>query len=213
MGTSRRRTPPGAPVSPGPKGARTAYRDRQKTSKSPFGFKEGKRVFRGVCAENYSTQPCNMFHQVDQRTALQQLDRFNPRACLGPVAKGKDLSNVLRALRYRKAGRDNRLPTEHAVHSDNCHYGCASTLAVIVQWAKAAKTDRLSAASGLSGEGQRPKAAGEEAGFGSMEDPYELALAMLGLALAVMLVASALYLISTPSPDPTFPAPVPSSVL
>jgi hypothetical protein len=33
-----------------------------------------------------------------------------------------------------------------------------------------------------------------------MEDPYELALAMLGLALAaVMLVARGLYLISTPS--------------
>jgi hypothetical protein len=50
-------------------------------------------------------------------------------------------------------------------------------------------------------------------GFISMEDPYELALAMLGLALtAVMLVAGALYLISTPSPEPTFPAPVPGSV-
>jgi hypothetical protein len=49
-------------------------------------------------------------------------------------------------------------------------------------------------------------------GFISMEDPYELALAMLGLALtAVMLVAGALYLISTPNPEPTFPAPVPSS--
>jgi hypothetical protein len=46
-----------------------------------------------------------------------------------------------------------------------------------------------------------------------MEDPYELALAMLGLALAgVMLVAGALYLISTPSPEPTLPAPVPGSV-
>jgi hypothetical protein len=46
-----------------------------------------------------------------------------------------------------------------------------------------------------------------------MEDPYELALAMLGLALAaVMLVAGALYLISTPSLEPTFPAPVPSSL-
>jgi hypothetical protein len=52
-----------------------------------------------------------------------------------------------------------------------------------------------------------------EAGVHSMEDPYELALAMLGLALtAVMLVAGALYLISTPSPEPTFPAPVPGSV-
>jgi len=50
------------------------------------------------------------------------------------------------------------------------------------------------------------------AGFHSMEDPYELALAMLGLALtAVMLIAGALYLISTPNPEPTFPAPVPSS--
>jgi hypothetical protein len=38
MGTSRRRTRR-APVSPGPEGARTAYRGRQKTSKSPFGFK------------------------------------------------------------------------------------------------------------------------------------------------------------------------------
>jgi hypothetical protein len=38
-------------------------------------------------------------------------------------------------------------------------------------------------------------------GFISMEEPYELALAMLGLALtAVMLVAGALYLISMPSP-------------
>jgi hypothetical protein len=46
-----------------------------------------------------------------------------------------------------------------------------------------------------------------------MEDPYELALAMLGLALtAVMLVAGALYLISTPSPEPTFPASAPGSV-
>jgi hypothetical protein len=46
-----------------------------------------------------------------------------------------------------------------------------------------------------------------------MEDPYELALAMLGLALAaVMLVAGALYLISTPSPEPPFPASVPGSV-
>jgi len=46
-----------------------------------------------------------------------------------------------------------------------------------------------------------------------MEDHHELALAMLGLALtAVMLVAGALYLISTPSPELTFPAPVPGSV-
>jgi hypothetical protein len=46
-----------------------------------------------------------------------------------------------------------------------------------------------------------------------MEDPYELALAMLGLALtAVMIVAGALYLISMPSPEPSFPAPVPGSV-
>jgi hypothetical protein len=46
-----------------------------------------------------------------------------------------------------------------------------------------------------------------------MEDPHELALAMLGLALtAVMLVAGALYLISTPSPELTFPAPTPGSV-
>jgi len=56
----------------------------------------------------------------------------------------------------------------------------------------------------------RPDA--EEARVHSMEDPYELALAMLGLALtAVMLIAGALYLISTPNPEPTFPAPVPSS--
>jgi hypothetical protein len=42
-----------------------------------------------------------------------------------------------------------------------------------------------------------------------MEDPYELALAMLGIALtAVMLVAGALYLISAPSPEPTFPGSV-----
>jgi hypothetical protein len=46
-----------------------------------------------------------------------------------------------------------------------------------------------------------------------MEDPYELALAMLGLALAaVMLVAGELYLISTPRSEPTFPASVPDSV-
>jgi hypothetical protein len=46
-----------------------------------------------------------------------------------------------------------------------------------------------------------------------MEDPYQLALAILGLALAaVMLVAGGLYLISTPSPEPTFPASVPGSV-
>lgn len=51
-----------------------------------------------------------------------------------------------------------------------------------------------------------------EAGVHSMEDPYELALVMLGLALAaVMLVAGALYLISTPSHEPTFPASVPGS--
>ena len=60
-------------------------------------------------------------------------------------------------------------------------------------------------------QGCRPDA--EEAGVHSMEDPYELALAMLGLALtAMMLVAGALYLIATPSPEPTFPAPVPGSV-
>jgi len=46
-----------------------------------------------------------------------------------------------------------------------------------------------------------------------MEDPYELALAMLGLTLAaVMLVAGTLYLISTPSPEPTSPEPVFGSV-
>ena len=38
MGTSRRRTRP-APSPPGPEGARTAYRGKQKTSKWPFGFK------------------------------------------------------------------------------------------------------------------------------------------------------------------------------
>jgi hypothetical protein len=39
-----------APVSPGPEGARTAYRGRQKTSKSPFGFKRETEIFRGVRA-------------------------------------------------------------------------------------------------------------------------------------------------------------------
>jgi hypothetical protein len=39
MDTSRPRTPPG-PVSAGPrKGARSACRGKQKTSKSPFGFR------------------------------------------------------------------------------------------------------------------------------------------------------------------------------
>ena len=45
MGTSRRRTPP-APVSTEPpKGARTAYRGKQKISKSAFGFKRKGRNF------------------------------------------------------------------------------------------------------------------------------------------------------------------------
>ena len=39
-----------APVSPGPEGARTAYRGRQKTSKSPFGFKWEIEIFRGAYA-------------------------------------------------------------------------------------------------------------------------------------------------------------------
>ena len=39
MGTSRRRTRPPPVLAGPPQGARTAYRDRQKTSKSPFGFK------------------------------------------------------------------------------------------------------------------------------------------------------------------------------
>jgi hypothetical protein len=38
MGTSKRRTPR-RPSPPGPEGARTACRGKQKTSKSPFGFK------------------------------------------------------------------------------------------------------------------------------------------------------------------------------
>jgi hypothetical protein len=51
MGTSRPRTPP-APVSAGPpKGARTACRGKQKTSKSPFGFKwETENLSRSVRA-------------------------------------------------------------------------------------------------------------------------------------------------------------------
>ena len=85
MGTSRRRTRPapvlaGPPRAPGPLTATGKKRANRRLVS-----KEGNRVFRGVCAENYSTQPC--FHQVDQRTALQQLDRFNPATCLGPVAK------------------------------------------------------------------------------------------------------------------------------
>ena len=32
-----------------------------------------------------------------------------------------------------KFGRDDRLPSEHAVHSDNSHKGCASTFAVVAQ--------------------------------------------------------------------------------
>ena len=49
MGTSRRGHLR-APVSPGPEGARTAYRGRQKTSKSLFGFKRETEIFRGVRA-------------------------------------------------------------------------------------------------------------------------------------------------------------------
>ena len=46
-----------------------------------------------------------------------------------------------------------------------------------------------------------------------MEDPYELALAMLGLALAaLMLVAGELYLVTTPKPESIYPASVPSAV-
>ncbi|MCK1638653.1 hypothetical protein IVA95_13845 [Bradyrhizobium sp. 157] len=41
-----------------------------------------------------------------------------------------------------------------------------------------------------------------------MDDPNDLVLAMLGLAMAaIMLVAGALYLIMTPDPIPTRPAP------
>ena len=39
-----------APVSPGPEGARTAYRGSQKTSKSPFGFKWETEIVRSVAA-------------------------------------------------------------------------------------------------------------------------------------------------------------------
>ncbi len=43
-----------------------------------------------------------------------------------------------------------------------------------------------------------------------MEDPYELTLAMLGLAIAaVMLVAGELYLVTTPKPEPSYPLPAP----
>jgi hypothetical protein len=43
-----------------------------------------------------------------------------------------------------------------------------------------------------------------------MEDPFEPALAMLALALAaVMLVAGELYLVTSPSPEPTYPASAP----
>jgi hypothetical protein len=43
-----------------------------------------------------------------------------------------------------------------------------------------------------------------------MEDPYELALAMLTLVLAaVMLVAGELYLVTKPSPEPRDPASAP----
>jgi len=79
MGTSRRRTSWSA-------GRPDRLPRQAKNEQIAVWFqREGNRVFRGVCAENYSTQPC--FHQVDQRTALQQLDRFNPATCLGPVAK------------------------------------------------------------------------------------------------------------------------------
>ena len=49
MDTSRPRTPPG-PVSAGPrKGARSACRGKQKTSKSPFGFRN-REFFRSAPA-------------------------------------------------------------------------------------------------------------------------------------------------------------------
>jgi hypothetical protein len=49
MGTSRRRTPPGARLA-GPRGRPDRFRGRQKTSKSPFGFKWQTEIFRGVRA-------------------------------------------------------------------------------------------------------------------------------------------------------------------
>jgi hypothetical protein len=52
MGTSGRRTPP-APVSAGPrKGARTAYRGTQKTSKSLFGFMQETENFCPMVTES-----------------------------------------------------------------------------------------------------------------------------------------------------------------
>ncbi len=43
-----------------------------------------------------------------------------------------------------------------------------------------------------------------------MEDPYELALAMLGMVIAaLLLVVGELYLATTPKPEPNYTPPVP----
>ena len=58
MDTSRPRTPP-APVSPGPEGRPAACRGKQKTSKSPFGFRrETENLSARTRAGNHSTRPC-----------------------------------------------------------------------------------------------------------------------------------------------------------
>jgi hypothetical protein len=41
-----------------------------------------------------------------------------------------------------------------------------------------------------------------------MEDPYELALAMLGMVItALLLVVGELYLVATPKPEPSYTPP------
>ena|SRR5438105_15792235 len=117
MGTSGRRTPPGARLA-GPRGRPDRLRGSQKTSKSPFGFKWE--------TENLSVRyaPWKLFNPALRTIAVSlsgstdgRLIGSSREAGIGPGSEMGGISNVLRALRSRKAGRDDGLPSEYAVHS------------------------------------------------------------------------------------------------